>query len=283
MFATSTPDALLRAARGDRTGCLTIVDRKSGLTARLYLVDGSAYSVDLDRYRPAVLERLVCAGALGRTEADALRGDAEATRTAVERGWVMIDAVAEVHQELLVASFGALCERPRIRVRFEEGITTADRCAIPTAMGDLVAAARFRRERAESTWRAVTSTGTPHDMRLEVIEPVALGDSADLAAFLRTASGAHSIDECARRLGLTRAEAIHLSALATLSGRAVAVPCTPMPAVDLAVPEGFGSTALDRDAAPVGPEQSERIREEIQRLEAQLADLRVQLAASARP
>ena len=284
MLRKTTGDALRAAARG-RTGLLTVVDRRTRATARLFVLEGEPYAIALDGYEPEVVARLHAAGAIDADQRSALAHDPQGGRHAVERGWASVDSLADVHTELLVASLGAVLQRDRVSVTVTEGRTTDAHCALPTPLDALIELAALRRERTAATWRAVTADGSPQDTGLTVTVREAVGDAPELAAFLSACTPGASVDEAAARTGLTRAEAVHLAALAVLQHRAVAVPiASVMPTASgpqhaLAVPEQFGEVVL-APRPPVVDEDLPALQAQVARLERELAAARERLAAA---
>ena len=277
MRRKTTADALIAATR-ERTGCVVATDRRTGAVARLFLVQGEAYGIGLDGYTPDVLARLRAADALAAEHVVTLAGEPQAARIAVERGWVSVDALADIHTELLVAGLGAVVDRDRVKVEFMDGLTTDLHCAIPAPMAELLDLAALRRERTAATWRAVTPTGTPRETGLSVGLTQSVGDAPELVAFLTQCAQGLSIDDAASRLGLTRAEAVHLAALVVLQHRAVAVPVRAGVQRSLAVPEQFGEVTPDPQA-PAPRDDIPALKEQVARLERELDEARTRLAA----
>ncbi|MFM7065173.1 MAG: hypothetical protein ACKO04_17065, partial [Actinomycetes bacterium] len=104
---------ITHASEHHLTGCLTVTERTHGGRARLFFFDGGLYSVVIDGYVPDVTRRLVASGALDEGRAEYLASVASPGVEAVEQGWVTVDALATVHQEILLASLGAVlsCEK----------------------------------------------------------------------------------------------------------------------------------------------------------------------------
>lgn len=278
MLRKSTTDAIRSTARG-RTGALVVTDRRSGMAGRVFLIEGEPYAVGLDGHEPDVLARLHAAGAIDDGQRAALTSAPHPGRQAVERGWVSVDALADIHTELLVAGLGALLDRERVSVRLVEGQTTDVACALPASLDELIALTAVRRERTAATWRAVTASGTPHDTGLTVTATPAVGDAPELAAFLAACRPGVSVDGAAAATGLTRAEAVHLSALAVLQHRATAAPVSVTPQHALDVPEQFGQVVLV--AAPaLQPDDLPALTAQVARLERELEDARRRLAAA---
>lgn len=277
MFRKTTAEAL-RAAAGDRTGCLVVTDRQTRSAARIFLIQGEPYAVDLDGFVPDVLARLVASGALDAAQRAELAGDPRGACRAVERGWVSVDVLSDVHTELLIAGIGAIVDRDRVTITLEDGRTTDMLCALPAPVAELLDLVAIRRERTQATWRAVTPTGTPRETGLSVGTVDTVGDAPELVAFLRQAATGATVDEAARAQGLTRAEAVHLAALAVLQHRAVAVPVRPAPVRSLAVPEQFGVVVPDPSAA-AAEDGIAALEDEIAQLEIALERARERLAA----
>ncbi len=273
--------ALWDVARG-RTGAIVVTDRRSGHRARVFTVDGCAYAVELDHYAPSITDRIV---AQGEVNEDDIRALALSTadsgrpigRVAVERGLIAIDALAAIHQELLVAGVGALSTLRSVRVEFEEGVTTGEQCALPVDLDELRALVQVRRERTEATWRTVTLQGSPVDTGLVVSGRHVSGDAPEVAAFLTEAGRGGSVDAVAGRLGLTRAEAVHLAALVVLQRRAEAVSVPVEQSDHYVVPEQFGSVDLGSPRATTTADTGAPDSTDVAELHRLIADLESRL------
>jgi len=273
------------------TGTLEVGERAHHGHARLYLFEGSLYSVELAGYVADPITRLVTAGAISPADAAGLRSSATPERVAVESGLVTIDAVARVHQEYLLASAGAVLDARLGRPRRHEGEVTGVLCTEPVSVDDVLAAAAMRRERRESTWRLVSTEATPATLvvrRTTSTDPLPSA-LPELAAVAGAIDGTRSVDDVACSLGLTRAEAVHLVASLVAAGFAESVPGAPVHAPDhLLVPEEFGEVTVaaglpspaaasvmdpTTDVMPEAkPEEAPVDQEVIARIEAELAE-----------
>lgn len=253
-------DELSAAGAKAFTGAIEVIDRGTRNRARLYLYEGGVYAVDLEGYQRPVYARLRSSGAF------ALRSDAElavlagldvpdpaALAQAVDNGWLSVEALAGVHQELLLAALGGVLALAKVKTRPREGETTARFCTLPLPVDPLFETVRIRARRLQGTW-AILAPGTPAGTAVLSRTPTALDACVapiELPAMARELDGRRSLDEVAWSLGFTRAEAAHVAAALINSGLArveVDAPAAPAPAHHL-VPESFGARGVE----PVGP------------------------------
>jgi hypothetical protein len=256
-------DALERAAASALTGVIEVADRAHKAEARIYLYEGGVYAVDLDGYQPPVAARLDAAGRFDDLDPDeramlAVLPDPDATAgpMAVERGWIPADALAQVHQEFVLAAAGAALTLGRVRCRTRAGETTDRVCTLPLPVVSLVETVRLRTRRLVDTWAMIDVGHAPGRGVLRRTDQVlqgafSVGEIGLLAAEL---DGERPLDVAASALGLTRAEAVYLASLLLNAGIAALEPdAEPAPPTGaLLVPEEFGSRAAPRTARP-GP------------------------------
>ncbi len=244
------------------TGALEVLDRGTRNRARLFLYDGGLYAIDLDGYPRAVFARLQTSGIFetrSTTELVALAGldvpDPAAITHAVESGWLTIDALANVHQELLLASLGAVLALPKAKTRPRKGQTSAEFCTLPLPIDPLFDTVRMRADRLQGTW-AMLAPGTAPGQAVLSRTLMPLDRTAltpEVAALANAVDGARSLDVIAYVLGLTRAEVVHVASVLVRSGMArveVDAPDAAEPEHCL-VPESFGSHRV----VPVVPER----------------------------
>jgi hypothetical protein len=257
---TENPDvveALTRAAAAALTGVVEVSDRTHKAEARIYLYEGGVYAVDLDGYLAPVATRLDAAGRFDGLRPDdravlaALPDpDATAGAVAVERGWLPADALAQVHQEFVLACAGAALNLPRARTRVRAGETTDRVCTLPLPVASLIETVRLRTRRLEDTWAMIdTGHGPGRGVLRRTDVPLqgafSIGEVGHLAAEL---DGERPLDDAAAVLGLTRAEAVYLASLLLNAGIAAVQPdAEPSPATGpLLVPEEFGARSAAR-------------------------------------
>lgn len=252
---------LLTAAHKSFTGVIEASDRSAHALARLHLYKGGLYSVHLQGYTPPILARLTSSGVLDEHRGDLLLAsvgddplDVRVGPFVVEQGWMSVEALATVHQEYLLASLGAALLRPKVKVRREEGSTTSSYCTLPVPVAALLDVVRMRVQRLSATWATVTTdwepgasvlyrTGTPVPSSLAVPEALALAAAV---------TDGRLLDDLAHELGLTRAEAVHITALLFRAGVLTASSYPGRIDNDtLPVPEAFGvALAATTDAPP---------------------------------
>lgn len=257
-------DALERAATAALTGVIEVSDRAHKADARVYLYEGGVYAVDLDGYEPPVAARLDAAGRFDDLDPDerSMLGalpdpDAMAGAVAVERGWIPADALAQVHQEFVLAAAGAVLTLTRVRCRSRAGETTDRVCTLPLPVGSLVETVRLRTRRLADTWAMIDVVHAPGRGVLRRTDQTlqgafSVGEIGLLAAEL---DGVRPLDVAASALGLTRAEAVYLASLLLNAGIAAVEPdADPAPASGLLlVPEEFGSRSAPRVSRTVPP------------------------------
>lgn len=238
----------LQQAENDRfTGSIEVDEKAHHGHAWLYFFEGGLYSISLTSYEPRPLARLVAAGVLTAEQADALQLHPHPEAAAVEQGLVSLDAVATVHQEVLLASAGAVLAAHTGHLRREKDATTDRMCTLPLRPADVLDAVAMRRERMEGTWPLVSRTRTPGQATLRRTAASAPLPSAlpELTALLAACDGQTSVDEVAFRLGFTRAEVVHLAGSLVASGHVVEVEDLEVPLpLRILVPEAFGEISV---------------------------------------
>lgn len=246
---------LLAAGARSITGSIEVTDKSTKAQARLFLYQGGLYSIDLAGYSPPVFARLRSSGIFStRTDAElALLArfdmpDPDAVAHAVGTGWVSIDVLANVHQELLLAALGAVLALPKAKVSIRTGPTSSRFCTMPLPGETLVDTIRMRADRLQGTWSMIApDTEAGESVLRQSPSPVAdQGTSAEVAAMAREIDGIRTLDAVAHALGFTRAEAVHVASALIRSGFArvdVEVPPQPVPPQYL-VPEAFATHRL---------------------------------------
>ncbi len=230
------------------TGCLEVVDRSTGGCARVFTFRGAPYAVALDGYVPDIAARLVT---FGRVDADAAAGlppGPDAGREAVRQGWIDAEELGDLHREIVIASIGAIarCAHPRVS-RVADAVTDSY-CTLPLPVGALVDSLPARFERLHRTWSGIAGSGQPSATCL-VATGAPLPDvleSPEVRGLLGALAPGITADAAARRVGFTRAEAVHVLGLLAAAGAArVAGPSgQSAPADRLEVPEQFGERAI---------------------------------------
>lgn len=236
--------ALQHAGANAFTGMLEVVDHDHGLTARLYLFGGGIYSVRLEGYPGDPRARHLAAGVLASAGDRAMPGATE--RDMVEQGLLAVDDVGRVHQELLLASAGAVVRAHLGPVSARAGEVTDELCTVPLPVDDVLAAVELRATRQAATWSVVSTGASPSSAVLEAVSGVQAPHAPpELGALLDALDGRRTLDEAAGTLGLTRAEAVHLAATLVAAGAArVRGSSSPGASTTLRVPEEFGTTGL---------------------------------------
>jgi hypothetical protein len=163
---------------------------------------------------------------------------------AVEQSWLTADALAGLHQEYLVAGLGAVTVLAKVKIRLRKGESTKDFCTMPLPVEPLFDALRMRAGRLAAGWAAITAEGTPSTVALESrqVAPPADMTLPEFTSLTAAVDGRTSLDEVAYGLGLTRAEAVHMSMLLVRAGvlHVSATPAILRRSDRLLVPEAFG-------------------------------------------
>lgn len=255
---TTVNSRILRAlehARDHRvTGRILVTDLEADQAAAIFTFEGEVYAVALDGYEPRVSARLASGARVTPEQRAALEathdagGPARSGALAVAQGWVTAEVLAAVHQEFVVAAFGAVVCREHVRVHAEDGVTTEVVCALPLPLDALVATVEPRATRRAADERQIT----PDDLGSAIVGRTSLQPPGALAlpevgALLDALDGVHPVDVVAGDLGFTRAEVAHLLAALVASG-SVAVVGQATAAGRWTVPEQFG----DRSVVPGG-------------------------------
>ncbi len=210
---------LQAAGRKSQTGALEVVDKDSHATATLYVFDGGLYSAALDGYVPPMLARLGSSGTLGPKHIQALTDELDGTSdpsqaglVAARHSWAKVDTLGTMHQEYLLASVGAVLARTKVKTRWIADETTSAFCTLPLPIDSVLDAIRMRVQRMTMTWDGIAADLDPSHAR-----PVPTGTPVPATVTLREArlimdecDGRRTLDEIAWRLGLTRAEAVHI-------------------------------------------------------------------------
>lgn len=219
-----------------------------GRTARVFVLDGAPYSVNLPGYAPRLSSRLRAAGWIDADREESLAQEfptsSAAGRVAVERGWIDAEQLGQLHQEYLLASLGGICDATIDGVRSDTGATTDRLCTIPVDIEGLVHTLRLRADRAAATWASLAVADEPSQVVFQASGsiPEALRLPEVLAVHGALDVG-RAADEVADLLGLTRAESTHI--LAALVGHGAVrhswgvAPSSPG---HLRVPEAFGDS-----------------------------------------
>lgn len=269
--ADGDPRMLLRALEeiqlNSATGRMT-VETARGSRAHLYLYEGELYAVDLQGYQPPVDKRLQSGALLDSaqvdelTSADPTSSPAQRARTAAARQWIAVEGLGSIHQEFVLAAFGATLQAQVISTSFFDGSATGDVCALPLPLNVLIDAAAIRQTRLEEDWSLMHGLALPEDC---IVRPEGshLPPDCELPEFItvfRALDGEKSLARVAFDCGYTLAEIVHLVSALTVRGLAVVVGSAEEPATQLLVPEGFWRIeALVTSAA-----ESEEANEELE-------------------
>lgn len=264
--AATLDDALVaqmrHAASDGFTGALDVSERAFDGQASLYFFRGGLYSAAIEGWEPRTIQRLVSSAALAGFEAAALASEQHAEARLVDSGSVPIDAVATIHQEMLLASVGAILHARLGRARRRQGAVTDVGCTLPLPVEDVLTSVSLRSRRMADTWRLVSSGATPAHLVLGQSAPSnqVPASPPELLALHGQLNGECTLDEAAWNCGFTRAEAVHLSASLVTAGLAAVVSEGASPAAhQLLVPEAFGEYAPAGEAVidlVVPPESS---------------------------
>jgi outer membrane biosynthesis protein TonB len=245
------------------TGAVEISVKGSNAEAQIYFYEGGIYATHLDGYAPVMMDRLLTEGVLDGPRWDDLAAIVGAHGSnprvgpiAVEQEWMTVDELVNLHQELLIASLGAVLAVAKARVERETAATTGDYCSLPQDVPRLLRLVQGRQQRLSAAWEAIDARCEPEELVLRrdsAAVPANL-DRAEFRALFALIDGERSTDEIASLLGLTRADAIRAASLLVLAG-AVAVDHdrrASAPSDRLLVPEAWGGS-LDspRAATPI--------------------------------
>lgn len=250
--AASSFDLVVASLRDAATRLLTgaLELDSDGRIARIFLLDGAPYAVDLPGYTPRLASRMHAAGWIDAQQLESLTAEFPAASTvagkvAVERGWIDAEQLGQLHQEYLLASIGGICDASASNVRSDTGATTDRLCTIPVDLEGLVQTLRLRAERAASTWASLGVAEDPSQVVFHAQSAVPEGMRLpEVLAVHETLETGRSADEVGEALGLTRAEATHI--LGALAGHGVvrhSWGVTPPSIGHLRVPEAFGDPA----------------------------------------
>lgn len=257
---------LLAAGAKSMTGSIEVSDKGAKVQARLFLYEGGLYAIDLDGYARPVFARLRSSGILAPRNDNELAvlarldiPDPQAVAQAVGKGWVTIEALANVHQEMLLAALGAVLALPKAKARSRKGQTSSRFCTLPLPVDTLVDTLRMRADRLQGTWSMLSPNAAAGDsiLRHTPSPLVERTSSPEVSAMAQEVDGVRSLDAVAHALGFSRAEAVHVasalvrSGLARVDADALAQP-TP---TQYLVPEAFGTHRI----TPVAPIEPERV------------------------
>ena len=259
---------LQAAAKKSLSGAVEASDRQGGGSATIYLFEGGVYAIALTGYVPPVAARLWSSGVMDRDRSERLLSelggnglDPRAGAVAAQNGWVKVDTLGTMHQEYLLASLGAVVTLPKLKVKSASGHATANFCTLPLPVDAVLDAVRMRAERMAQTWASVAVDVDPEHAILD-----RAGDQIpasitirEARALVEAANGRRTLDEIAWRLGLTRAEAVHIVVVLVRANVLTVRPAEQMPPKQaLWVPEEFG-----RELAPASPPPAPKAVEEV--------------------
>ncbi len=243
---------LSAAAAKEFTGAIEVLDRATRNRARVYLYEGGLYAIDLEGYPPSVFARLRTAGVFAKRSSQELAilanldvPDAAVMTHAVDAGWLTIEMLAGVHQELLLASLGSVLALPKVKTRPRKGLTTAEFCTMPLPVEPLFDTVRMRADRMQGTWSMLAPGTEPGQATLArtLVPADGAAATAELTALARGIDSGTCLDAVASSLGFTRAEAVHVASGLVRAGmaRVVADPPEHAEPSRYLVPEAFGS------------------------------------------
>lgn len=253
-----TVHSLERARDQRSTGALRVEDPVTKGVARIFVFEGHPYSVQISGYTPQIAARLAASGALTADQVAEAGNGPRAGQWAVAQGWITAEQLGAVHQELMIASFGAAVSVPRSHLHFEDDVVTDLGCTVPVSLEPLVESVPVRSDRLSSTWSTLTVSGEPSSaVFLPTGTPLPQAvDRAEFRALLAALGPDVGLDAAAWRAGFTRAEAVHLTGI-LVAAHVVALDAEQdEPPVDrLLVPEQFGHRPVEAATvvAPVVP------------------------------
>ena len=221
----------LQRLRDERlTAAVAVSARDSDSTARTFLFQGRVYAVALEGYEPGLADRMLSAGRITTAQRDELAALArdDVGPVAESRGWISAEDLALLHQEYLLASFGALVSADLTDIAVEDAATTHRLCTLPLDLDPLLDTVAMRAQRTADTWSGLRVWATPATASFqgtggEVPEALRI---PELLALLAELTEPRTLDQAAHALGLTRAEAVQLAAAAMRADvlRAVGTP-----------------------------------------------------------
>jgi|GEM_PF-2278397 CRP-like cAMP-binding protein len=223
---------LFDMSKASFTGSVRLRGQDSEILGEVFLFEGRIYAATITRYQPDVLARCVSAGYFSEEEGGSLQlrlnGLASVAPEMVATGLIDVDSLAAVHQELVLASVGALVLVPGASIERRPNQATSSICTLPLALDDLIAMVERRYRRLAQTAAELTrlsqrddlcgSCEQPGSLVLSVIAD--LPDSGqefvrdtipEVAATLARLDGLRSLDEIAKYCGFTRAEVVHIA------------------------------------------------------------------------
>ena len=259
---------LERAAAKHLTGAVRVEDRRTAGVARIHVYAGQPYSVVIEGLEPDVLARLVSAGVLSGEQRAELGPGAHVGPAAVARGWVDAERLGSVHQELMLAGFGAAVTCARAHVEWEPDVVADRYCTLPVEVAPLLETVPVRAQRMVGTWQVLapyadpvtavflpTGSPLPHNL-----------DRPEFRALVAALAPGVGLDEAAHRCGFTRAEAVHLTGM-LVAGDVAALAAAEHgrpDASELVVPEEFAERVLHQ--AEGTPSRTEAAEDEVGRL-----------------
>ena len=246
--------ALATASRKSWTGAFYVRDAGTHSRARIYVFEGGVYSIHLADYHPNVVARLISTGNLDPADYPAHRAEMaagsvnlDAGRMAVGAGTLSVEELADIPEEYLLASLGAVLARPVLGIEPSRNTVTSHYCTLPTRLDSLVSAVGSRNTR---TTRAAETLGASSAGGAVVLRAVRSTPSArrlpGLHAFADSIDGDRTIDQIAAAMGLTRAEALFTASVLIAAGMVEVFRVqTPVGRARLlAVPEDFGHVVV---------------------------------------
>lgn len=256
---------LARQAAGRRmTGSVEVHPRALSTAITLYFYEGRLYALHGDGCEPPIVRRLLATGVLDAATAERMLANADGSqaevgKAAVRAGLLPVERLAALHQEFLLAAFGALSAAGDLKAATHDGARTSAFCALPAPVDDIVATVQARAARTAGAWQSVT--GDPHFQDRELLAgdgviALTIPEADAIRAAVR-AEGVASIDSVAHTVGLTRAEAVHLVAQLVHGGELV-IGGPVEPAVAALVPESLLDPRPQHRAEPVKPAKTQR-------------------------
>lgn len=257
---------LVAAGAKSMTGSIEVSDKVTKVQARMFLYEGGLYAIDLGGYARPVFARLRSSGIFATRNGNELAvltrldiPDPLAVAQAVGRGWLTIEALANVHQEMLLAALGAVLTLPKAKARTRKGQTSSRFCTLPLPVETLVDTVRMRADRLHSTWSMLSpdAAAGASVLRHTPSPLVERTSSPEVSAMAQEVDGVRGLDAVAHALGFSRAEAVHVASVLVRSGLALVDADAieqPSPTQYL-VPEAFGTHRI----TPVAPIEAERV------------------------
>ncbi len=251
MKSSTLPDTLNGLAQKRWTGRLRVTAVKHAGGVDVFFYEGGIYSAAVDGFAPNLLARLVSAGVLNDERLAILNAEVPAAKLAasvgaecVARNWIEINALEQLHAEMVLASIGSILDLPKLKTKTFNGDVTATSCMLPKSVADVLAALETRQQRTDRLTSAFPRSANSAAAVLAIVDPGSdiITIAPEFQAFTRAVDGVASIDRASGICGLTRAEGMAIAAAlvganaAVITGSGAGNALRP----PFVVPEAFG-------------------------------------------